>query len=486
MPTRREYEMKRKSEKFLISNFICLIALMAVGCGRSMHSGVKLTANSASVVKTGSGAGTSSAASKTAVDRTGLNGKTEGESVKTTGTVTVSGDTEPKETKVPDPAGGETGDAANNTAETPVVTPILAPREYYSSKVGIWYTVWWNSPGQQFYEHHWINMTRSMPVEDGYYGSGDPAKIKKDMTYFKKIGIDYIIYDDTNNHYNNRGDIAKNIQAISDGIQSLGTSAPQFSFAAGAPLHKGKSEEGMQKEADIFYGYYTKYPQNYFVWKDKPLLVIFTSPTYYYWKDGGDRFTQRLASGHTSEGGKVANQYSLAQNGMYGWFFDYQFKDSEIYGLSPGWSRSHNGMVEFRQPVSRENGARYTREWLNAVKANKEMIVISSWNDHAEECGIEAVRLTPKDGEKEVVNGVIQGREIEQENPFYYQQITEGYLALKTGYLENFYYRSESSDIVYQYKKGKLMQVAAPPKSSAVIVMPDDYIKWSGVAILQN
>lgn len=38
-------------------------------------------------------------------------------------------------------------------------------------------------------------------------------------------------------------------------------------------------------------------------------------------------------------------------------------------------------------------GEHYRRQWLEAVKRKPQTIVIASWNDHAEETGIEAVEL---------------------------------------------------------------------------------------------
>ena len=145
------------------------------------------------------------------------------------------------------------------------------------------------------------------------------------------------------------------------------------------------------------------------------------------------------------------------------------YETSEVYGITPGFSRDHNNLGSRLNPIWRENGDRYRREWLNAVKRKPEMIVISSWNDHAEETGIEAVQLLVP----------IPGRG--NEDPFFYEKITEGYLALKTGYLENWYYRSESDSQVYQFHNGKLNKVFDLNSKEIVIVVPDDYFDWAGV-----
>ena len=198
-----------------------------------------------------------------------------------------------------------------------------------------------------------------------------------------------------------------------------------------------------------------------------------TITKHYSWQDPAGRFTMRPAGGHTSEGWDSRNEHNLMEIGMYGWVFDQQYKGSEVYGITPGFSRSHNGLATAIGPLSRENGKRYQEAWLEAIKTNPEMIVIASWNDHAEETGIEAVTI---------VSGTVEGREDEYLNPFYYEQITQGYLALKTGYLDGFYYRAESDTQTYRYENGVLNKVADPAKMTAVIVVPDDYYAWSGVS----
>ena len=345
-----------------------------------------------------------------------------------------------------------------------------ASREYYSSKVGMWFTVWWDSQQRDpvYCEHHWGKETRVKPVKYGYYAADDPEKLKNDFQFFHRIGIDYLILDDTNAHYNDGGNIAAHIDACFAMCRELGNNAPKLCFAGGRPLIDGDID-GMQAELDIFAGYADKYRDQTFFWKDKPLFVNFNIPKNYSYQDKQNRFTMRPAAGHLLEGFSFHKEHKLDVTGMYGWVFDMQYETSEVHGITPGFSRSHNGLGTSLEPVSRENGKRYQREWLNAVKRKPEMIVISSWNDHAEETGIEAVELLEP----------IPGRG--EEDPFFYEKITEGYLALKTGCLENWYYRSESDSQVYQYRDGKLNKVSRPGGKEIVIVVPDDYFEWAGI-----
>lgn len=351
--------------------------------------------------------------------------------------------------------------------------PMRTDTNYYDSQVGLWYTVWWDSEEADptYYQHHWGKETRVKPVKFGYYATDDDTKLDYDFRMFTQWGIDYLILDDTNNHSADAGNIANHINTIFKKAKALGDDAPKLCFAGGLPLLQG-DEEGMKREMDIFYNYASRYPDQTYFWKGKPLFVNFTIPANYSWQDTEDRFTMRPAGGHTSEGWETREEHNLMEIGMYGWVFDKQYDGSEVYGITPGFSRNHNNLATSAAPLSRENGEHYCNAWLQAIKTNPEMIVIASWNDHAEETGIEAVAI---------MNGPIEGREDEALNPFYYEQITQGYLALRTGYLENFYYRAESSKQIYRYNDGTLKKVSAVPAMTAVIVTPDDYFTWAGV-----
>ena len=345
-------------------------------------------------------------------------------------------------------------------AETPA-------KKYYDAKVGLWYTVWWDSHERDphFFEHHWLKETRVKPIKHGYYASDDPKKLKDDFRYFRRIGIDYLILDDTNAHGNDAGNIAAHIEACFTVAAELGDDAPKLCFAGGRPLIGG-DVAGMQVELDIFADYAKRFPKNTFYWREKPLFVNFNIPENYGYQDQQERFTMRPAAGHISEGIPHREKYELDKIGMYGWVFNVQYDGSEVYGITPGFSRSHNNLGTSVPPISRKNGKRYQQQWLAAVKRNPEMIVISSWNDHAEETGIEAVELLEN----------IPGRG--EENPFFYEKTTQGYLALKTGLLEDWCYRKENDSIVYRFRNNKLEPVAQLDAKEVVIVVPDDYFAW--------
>ena len=109
--------------------------------------------------------------------------------------------------------------------------------------------------------------------------------------------------------------------------------------------------------------------------------------------------------------------------------------------------------------------------WLHAIKTNPEMIIIPSYNDHAEETGWEATEIVREADGKDYDTGTPDS------DPYLYEKITEAYLALKYGYIDSFIYREESSKQAYLFKDNMLTKVKAD-KNDLVIIIPDGYMEW--------
>ena len=156
--------------------------------------------------------------------------------------------------------------------------------------------------------------------------------------------------------------------------------------------------------------------------------------------------------------------------GNWAWVFDLQNPGSEVMGAQPGYNKAHQGSsMKF---VERRSGAHYIEQWLAAIKQNPECIIIPSYNDHAEETGWEAtVPVRP------AIASAAQ--DVPGEDPYIYEKINEGYLALRYGFIEGFYYRVENSEQVFVYKNGTLEKTEAPnPIKEPVIVLPEGYLNW--------
>ena len=358
----------------------------------------------------------------------------------------------------------------------PMAMKAKSDKSYYDACVGMWYTVWWDSEQNNpaLFKSHWMGETRIYPIKDGYYAADDVQKLRNDFTYFNTIGIDFLLLDDTNDHRADSGNIAEHIDACFHTARELGsTAAPKLCFCGGSPL-LNNNEQRMVEEMDIFYDYAQQYAEHTFYLDSKPLFVNFNIPTHYEWQDPKGRFTMRPAAGHTSEGSGYINKSYLEKVGMFGWVFDRQYPNSGVYGINPGWSRCHNGQTFNAPPLSREHGDYYRKQWLNAIKSKPNVIIVASWNDHSEETGIEAVKLLEP----------IPGRG--EEDPFFYQRITEGYLALKQGFLDGFVYCQESRpDRMYLYQNKRLQEIPSESlqQRHPYIIVPDDYFAWAGMSM---
>ncbi len=333
---------------------------------------------------------------------------------------------------------------------------------YYRATFGCWFTVYWTGPEDVSYAH-WPEWTRVTPSDFGRYSCNDPDYLKTTFTRLKNIGVDFLTLDDTNGHWNDLGLIDRNINTIYAVAQELGDRSPQIAISTGQPLAAGSAANQLVENDYYMTNYVKGYPDKYFMWKNKPFLLVYTVPFKPTFTDS--RFSIRRGSGFISWGKSSLIEQS---QGLWGWVFDTQMPGSEVMGVQPGYDRNqhaHDGSTVFL----RNNGQRYIDMWLAAIKQNPEAIILPSWNDHGEETGVEAANW------------------FHGEDPYLYERITEGYLALRYGCIDGFYYRTEGQTAVYQYLAATNRLELAPPSSvpSAshipVIVVPVGYFSWAGL-----
>ncbi|HOA30812.1 MAG TPA: hypothetical protein PKM70_02675 [Clostridia bacterium] len=346
--------------------------------------------------------------------------------------------------------------------------PYKDGEEYYSSKVGTWFTVWWTDESKPTHDHWFAEgWTRLKPVDYGYYSSGDEDYLTSVLSRLKYIGVDYLMIDDTNGHWNDFGLIAKNIEQVFKVANELGENSPQIAIATGGPLRDGNTKI-QEKELDVYWKLHNDHPGTFFQYKGKPFLIMYIAGEVNK-RHSDDRFTIRHGTGFISWQKKAQDQSIFQTEGNWGWVFDIQNEGSEVIGVQPGYNKAHQG-IEI-QTIYRENGKHYIQSWLNAIKQNPEMIIIPSYNDHAEETGWEAtVPIRPPSNEN-----CDQGTE--GEDPYLYEKITEAYLALRYGFIDGFMYREENSKETYLFKNNKLAKVE-PKETDLVIIIPDGYFEW--------
>ncbi len=341
---------------------------------------------------------------------------------------------------------------------------------YYSSQVGTWFTVWWTAKGEKTFDH-WTrkDWTRVKPVDYGYYSSGDEDYLTSVLIRLKYIGIDFIALDDTNGHWNDFGLIAENMAACYRVADQLGELSPKLTVCSGGPLREKDIKE-QRRELDAYYSdYVEKYPDAYYNWKGKPLAVMYLAGSAGQ-RIEDDRFTLRYGTGLATWQNRTQNTDVFKTQGNWAWVFDLQNPGSEVMGVQPGYNKAHQGSG--MMVVERKSGAHYIGQWLAAIKQNPECILIPSYNDHAEETGWEAtVPMRP------AIASAAQ--DVPGEDPYLYEKITEGYLALRYGFIEGFHYRVENDDQIFVSKNGKLKKTESPdPLKEPVIILPKDYLKW--------
>lgn len=344
--------------------------------------------------------------------------------------------------------------------------PLKTGKEYYSSEVGTWFTIWWDVTTSATGQFHWLEECRLKPVDYGYYSGANQKYLTSVFARMEYIGIDFLLLDDTNGHWNDNGVIARNMILCFKVAEKLNGFSPKIAIATGAPLREGDTAQ-QQKEFDEYYKLYEKYPQYFYKYQGKPLLVNYIAGVANA-RYSDSRFTTRYGTGLISWQNRASDQTIWKTQGNWGWVFDMQNKGSEIMGVQPGYNKP--GMES--SVVKRKGGQHYIEQWLAAIKANPKVIMIPSYNDHCEETGWEATTPVEKAGAglDEVPAG---------EDPYLYEKITEAYMALRYGYIDGFFYKVEGTSQVYKYTGGSLQKVSASAAGkNPIILLPTGYIEW--------
>ena len=337
---------------------------------------------------------------------------------------------------------------------------------YFDSQVGTWFTVWWTKEGEPTYDFHWFKECRLKPVDYGFYASNDEDYLESAFARIKNIGVDFLVLDDTNGHWNDQGLIRRNMWACFDKASRMGAKAPQIAIATGDPVRNG-DYEGQQKEFDAYYEMKEKYPEVFYQYEGKPFLLMYVAGVAdARYDDNQDRFTLRYGTGYISWQDRAADQTIFKTQGNWGWVWDMQNPGTEVMGVQAGYNKPHHRFV------AREHGAHYIAQWLEAIKANPKVIMLPSYNDHCEETGWEAtIPMKPPLPNQE--------QDVEGADPYLYEKITEAYLALRYGYIEGFFYKVEGTKQVYQCVDGYLEKVKdSAAGKEPVILLPEGYMEW--------
>ena len=356
---------------------------------------------------------------------------------------------------------------------TPPVTPnptwtgcppgvLCSATPLYTSRVGLWYTLWWRTSP----DDTWALYSRYTPLL-GHYSSGGSATFPSELADFAALRADFLLLDHTNGVGVDGGVLAAAARRVATHLDGAASPVHQ-AVAAGACFwvqgvpdpHGCMASEAQQLWQD--HADPAAHASTFLV-AGRPLLVLYTAPgANDAWSDA--RFTMGAATGRSAE----ASAAQLA-TGLWGWVFDEPSPvHPRVMGVTPGWNTAHLGRPT--TPLPREaNGMRFQRQWLRAIAHNPDAIVISSWNDFAEETAIQPATRHDAGAEAWV-------DAYGQESPSFYFEIARTYSLMRWGLAHGAYVKEVDRDEVYQVTASGLVHVYAMPHGHPVVNTPSGYL----------
>lgn len=268
---------------------------------------------------------------------------------------------------------------------------------YEDRLVGIAYTTW-HCPSMI----DWGKNTWDTPLH-GIYNSDDPDRIALHAELLRDAGIDFIFVDWTNNTCydpetmrEQRADF-RMIEEATDRLFEIWSQiegAPKICIFAG-PGHSGPenvSNGNHQKKVDqIYRDYVEKYPDLYFHYEGKPLLMCYGATPNLYgprprWTD--DRFTIRWATGYVGQQGNLFNSDNMSTRGWWSW----EERGLQTYSVLNGRvecvtctaasrSQGKEGDSDYIPAYGRDNGMTLKKQFQRANDLGAGMVILISWNE---------------------------------------------------------------------------------------------------------
>ena len=267
---------------------------------------------------------------------------------------------------------------------------------YEDRQVGIAYSTWHTA------SRNWGKGTWDLPL-DGPYLSDDRDVIYKHGILLRDAGIDFVFVDWTNNtNYDpitmreQRADF-RMIEEATDllfEVWSTIEGAPKICIFAG-PGHQGiesVDNGNHQKKVDqIYRDYVEKYPELYYTYEGKPLLMCYGATPNQYgsrpkWTD--DRFTVRWATGYVGQQSGLFVKDTLMSRAFWSWeergaqtFTTIDGRVECITCTAASRSQGKEGDSSYIPAYGRDNGATLKRQFQRANDLGAGMVILVSWNE---------------------------------------------------------------------------------------------------------
>ena len=267
---------------------------------------------------------------------------------------------------------------------------------YEDRQVGIAYSTWHTA------SRNWGEGTWDIPL-DGPYLSDDRDVIYRHAVLLRDAGVDFIFVDWTNNtNYDpatmreQRADF-RMIEEATDllfEVWSTVEGAPKICIFAG-PGHQGiesVNNGNHDKKVDqIYRDYVEKYPDLYYQYEGKPLLMCYgatpnqygTRPT---WSD--DRFTVRWVTGYVGQQSSLFHSKTKESRSFWSWeergaqtFTTIDGRVECITCTAASRQQSKEGESGYIPAYGRDNGMTLKKQFQRANDLGAGMVILVSWNE---------------------------------------------------------------------------------------------------------
>ena len=271
----------------------------------------------------------------------------------------------------------------------------------------------------------WGTNTWDTPLYGNYY-SDNREMLAKHAELLRDAGVDFVFIDWTNNTTYDpvtmreaRSDfrmIEEATELVFE-IWSQIEGAPKICIFAG-PGHSGienvKNGNHQKKVDQIYTSFVEKYPDMYFRYEGKPLLMCYgATPNQYSsrptWRD--DRFTVRWVTGYVGQQSDLYNTRTMAtRNNWWSWeergLQTYSVIDGRVECVTctaASRSQGSEGDSSYIPAYGRDNGTTLKKQFQRANDLGAGMVILVSWNEWT--TGEQPSPEISKDLEPSVIHG---------------------------------------------------------------------------------
>lgn len=271
----------------------------------------------------------------------------------------------------------------------------------------------------------WGKNTWDTPLYGNYF-SDDRDMIAKHAELLRDAGVDFIFVDWTNNTTYDPATMREQLSdfrmieeatdllfEIWSGIEG----APKICIFAG-PGHSGeqnvKNGKHQKKVDQIYSSYVEKYPDMYFNYEGKPLLMCYGATPNQYgqkpsWKD--DRFTIRWVTGYVGQqDGLYSSKTKASRSNWWSWeergLQTYSVLDGRVECVTctaSSRSQGKEGDSGYIPAYERSNGLTLKKQFQRANDLGAGMVILVSWNEWTK--GEQPSPEISKDLEPSVIHG---------------------------------------------------------------------------------